>query len=175
MEDKTLLYIAVFVALFVYNLIKDNLKEAKKKKEAQLRKEAENPVFPDVSASYRDDAQYEEPADEEVPFEDEDSFDDDNVVSFDEVPHYHSELSHHHQERRSANAPERVTRDVHSDAFLTTEDELFSDTIAEVQIAEFDTNRIDGSDGTSSEYALKSAEEAKRAFVYAEIWNKKYC
>ncbi len=195
MDDKTILYVVAFVAFFVYSLLKDKLSEMKKKKEAELRKEVKgeaNPFSPtqvsyqetELPESYQDDDfSYEGEGEGEGEDDDQLPWMEESTVQLNERPrnlhdfsHTHQEVAHHHQERKSATAPEMAQRAANSSPFLSTEDELFSDTIEEVKIEGFDMDESGRLNSTAaSQYSLRNAKDAKRAFIYSEIWNKKYC
>lgn len=193
MEDKkVIIYIVIFVGYFLYSLVKDSKQEKKnkaaKKNRVNLPPQKSEEVLPISHSSSSEDSSITDLL-ERLKREAEQTQavmpqPKETVVVPVEVPHVqhdtahqHPEMSHHHKEAKPAYSPKKPKNHTeNSSPFLSVEDALFTDKIQAVTLEGFEqTNEKATRNDVDKEYPLRSVEDAKRAFVYAEIWNRKYC
>lgn len=190
MDNKLIFYIILFVGMFLYSLVKDTKKELRKKQDSDKSQEVPDLVGmteteePRTGNAALDDSirslenskrrsVVEEPARSQ-----EERMEQPRVMprNLHRSEHNHQEVAHHHQETKASHSPQRNASTESSSPFLSVEDELFSDTIEAVTLEGFEQGQgVESTFDVEKECPLRSVEDARRAFVYSEIWNRKYC
>lgn len=191
MDNKLIFYIILFVGMFLYSLVKDTKKELRKKQGSSTgniptvdaeSSEAEEPhtgnaALDDLLRSLQEQSKRKSYAEESLHFQEE-LVEQPRVMprNLHRSEHNHQEVAHHHQETKASHSPQRNASTESSSPFLSVEDELFSDTIEAVTLEGFEQGQgVESTFDVEKECPLRSVEDARRAFVYSEIWNRKYC
>lgn len=198
MDKETIIYIVVFVGIFLFNLLRDRLAATKKKNEAMLQKmeQGNEPSIPVQSveqesavASRSGDSSIEnllKSLQEDIERrEAQERLKTENVsgnnaaviktTSSSSHTNRHRQSSHHHQEAKSKSAPRRAEQKHHDSPFLSTEEMLFSDRVDRAAEEVSQNNNSGKSSVYEQECPMRTAADKRRAFLYSEIWNRKYC
>lgn len=193
--SESLLYIVVFVGVFLFSLLKDKIAVEKKRREAELMKmeEPTDPFQQEREAEMRQSKSADSIFDqiekmvqesEEVELEENELPQqlEEVVNRAKETPrpvgrhsHTHREMPHHHQETYSPIAPQREKREEYSSPFLSMEDDIFSEKISSGDTSIDNQSSNANAKKRAVEAPLQTEEDARRAFIYSEIWNRKYC